>query len=57
MASMKPNVKPFLRRIAADHLFERGQAPFATDATDAARMDDRDPTGNRDHPAGTVEQG
>ena len=31
MASMKPELKPFLRRIAAEHLFERGQAPFATD--------------------------
>jgi hypothetical protein len=31
MASMKPNLKPFLRRIAAEHLFERGDAPFATD--------------------------
>jgi hypothetical protein len=31
MASMKPALKPFLRQIAAQHLFERGQAPFATD--------------------------
>jgi hypothetical protein len=31
MASMKPGLKPFLRQIAAEHLFERGEAPFATD--------------------------
>jgi hypothetical protein len=39
MASMKPGLKPFLRRIAADHLFERGAAPFATDRDDVV-MDD-----------------
>lgn len=31
MAAMKPSLRPFLRRIAAEHLFERGRAPFATD--------------------------
>lgn len=31
MGSMKPELKPFLRQIAADHLFEHGGAPFATD--------------------------
>ena len=59
MASMKPNLKPFLRRIAAEHLFERGQAPFATDATDAtdaASVEDRDPMGGGERPAGSVEQ-
>ncbi len=31
MASMKPELKPFLRRIAAEHLFAPGEAPFACD--------------------------
>lgn len=31
MASMKPSLKPLMRRIAAEHLFEPGRAPFATD--------------------------
>lgn len=31
MGSMKQALKPFLRQIAADHLFEHGRAPFATD--------------------------
>ncbi|HPG25859.1 MAG: hypothetical protein H6748_02265 [Spirochaetaceae bacterium] len=32
MASMKSDLKPFVRRVAARHLFASGQAPFATDA-------------------------
>jgi hypothetical protein len=40
MASMKPSLKPFLRQIAAEHLFARGEAPFATDrATDRVRAE------------------
>lgn len=31
MASMKPELKPFLRKIAAEHLFGPGEAPFAVD--------------------------
>ncbi|MEM9175542.1 MAG: alpha/beta hydrolase [Myxococcota bacterium] len=31
MASMKPEVKPFLRRIAAAHLFAPGEAPFVVE--------------------------
>jgi hypothetical protein len=60
MASMKPALKPFLRQIAAQHLFERGQAPFATDRvpgeTEVAGDGDREerreadlaPVGGRD---------
>jgi len=40
MASMKPAVKPFLRRIAAETLFDRGDAPFATDGVPDAAADD-----------------
>lgn len=35
LASMKSELKPFVRKIAGAHLFGPGQAPFATDATDA----------------------
>ena len=31
MASMKSELKPFLRRIVATHLFAPGEAPFAID--------------------------
>ncbi len=31
MASSKANLKPFIRRVAARHLFEAGTAPFATE--------------------------
>jgi len=41
MASMKPGLKPFLRQIAAEHLFERGEAPFATDRVREASPADR----------------
>ncbi|MBY0400706.1 hypothetical protein K2X89_10450, partial [Myxococcota bacterium] len=30
MAAMKPSLKPLLRRLAAEHLFARGEAPFAS---------------------------
>ncbi|MBK7947782.1 MAG: hypothetical protein IPK00_03345 [Deltaproteobacteria bacterium] len=41
MASMKPSLKPFLRRIAAEHLFARGEAPFATHRDGLGDADER----------------
>ena len=37
MASMKPELKPFLRGVAAEHLFAPGEAPFAMAADDQAK--------------------
>jgi hypothetical protein len=37
MTSVKRDLRPFLRRIAAERLFEAGAAPFATDRAEAER--------------------
>ena len=37
MASMKPELKPFPRGVAAEHLFAPGEAPFAMAADDQAK--------------------
>ncbi len=34
LASMKPELKPFIRKVVARHLFEPGAAPFATDVNE-----------------------
>lgn len=37
MATMRSNIKPFLRRIIAEHLYEKGEAPFVYVARDHER--------------------
>lgn len=45
MASMKDDLKPFIRRVAGERLFAPGEAPFAVDALPAD--DAREVAGNR----------
>jgi dienelactone hydrolase len=40
LASLKGELKPFIRRVAGQYLFEGGSAPFALDATDEMDSDE-----------------
>ena len=48
LASLKGDLKPFIRRVAGQHLFEAGTAPFAMDEAPSAGADVQAPSGAGD---------